>query len=96
MTRSYRLSSIAEDDVASIARYIAADNLDAALRMIDRFTMIFSELAAEPDLGERYEGRGQLLRRYSVGNYLVFYQTFANEIVVARVLHGARQWEHLI
>ena len=92
----FRLSSIAEGDVASIADYIAADNLDAAVRMIDRFTEAFELLAAQPSLGEVCRGRLQHVRRFSVGNYLIVYRMSDDEIVIARVLHGARDWEGLI
>jgi toxin ParE1/3/4 len=96
MSRSYRLSSIAEVDVASIVQYIARENLGASLRLVDRFTETFALLASQPELGESCAGRTTSLRRFSVGNYLVFYQSLDDEIVIARVLHGARQWEHLI
>jgi toxin ParE1/3/4 len=96
MSSRYRLSSVAETDIESIVRYIAADNLTAAVRMIDRFTEAFELLASHRELGERCSGRATNLRRFTVGSYLVFYQTFDEEIVVARVVHGARQWEHLI
>lgn len=96
MSARYRLSLVAETDVESIIRYIAADNLTAAVRMIDRFTEAFELLAGQHELGERCSGRTSNLRRFTVGSYLVFYQVLDEEIVVARVIHGARQWEHLI
>jgi toxin ParE1/3/4 len=96
MSRGYRLSSIAEVDVASIVQYIARDNIEASLRLVDRFTETFALLASQPDLGESCSGRTINLRRFSIGSYLVFYLSMDDEIVIARVLHGARQWEHLI
>jgi toxin ParE1/3/4 len=92
----FRLSSIAESDIASIAEYIAADNLNAAIRTIDRFTEAFELLATQPSLGEICRGRLQRVRRFSVGSYLIFYRMSDNEILIARVLHGARDWEGLI
>jgi plasmid stabilization system protein ParE len=54
MTRQYRLSSPAEQDIAAILEYIAKRNLDAALALVDRFTELFELIAAQPELGEQF------------------------------------------
>jgi toxin ParE1/3/4 len=92
----FRLSSVAESDIASIAEFIAADNLDAAISVIDRFTEAFELLATQPLIGEKCRGRLHHVRRFSVRSYLIFYQILNDEIVIARVLHGARDWEGLV
>ena len=38
MTKRYRLTLQAEEDVRDIWLYIAADNIEAADKLIDRFT----------------------------------------------------------
>jgi toxin ParE1/3/4 len=96
MTPGYRLSSLAETDVASIVEYIAAYNLDAALRFVDRLTDPFGLLAVQPELGEIYGEPERRVRRMVVDSYIVFYQHLDEEVLIVRVLHGARQWEKLI
>lgn len=90
------VSSAAEQDIAEIAEYIAADNLDAAVRLIDRFTELFQRLAQHGNLGERFQHRGIELRRFSIGNYVVFFQQIDSGIQIVRILHGTRQFEDLL
>jgi len=46
---------LAETDVLDIWSYIARDNLEAADRMIDRFTEAYELLARNPNSGERMD-----------------------------------------
>jgi toxin ParE1/3/4 len=43
-----------------------------------------------PDMGRLREELAARLRRFPVGNYVVFYRSIAGGIEIARVLHGAR------
>ncbi len=45
MPLHYFLSSIAERDITRVVEYIARDNLDAALNLVDRFTQAFELLS---------------------------------------------------
>lgn len=96
MATNHRLSSVAEKDIAEIITYIATDNLDAALDLVDRFTEVFVMLSANPDMGERFEHSRQDLRRFTVGNYVVVYQSIPDGLLVVRVIHGARSLENLL
>ncbi len=96
MTRQYRLSSPAEQDIAAILEYIAKRNLDAALELVDQFTELFELIAAQPELGERYGDPGGQMRRTSLGNYVIIYQLLPEEMVILRVLHGAQDWQSLL
>jgi len=86
-------SKPARSDLRDIWLYIAEDSVEAADRFLDRIDRIIRMLAENPAIGERQDGIRQGLRRFVVGNYLVFYEAIDNGIRVVRVLHGARRWE---
>lgn len=96
MSGRYWLSSPAEQDVAGIVEYLAAHSLDASLKWIDRLTVIFELLAAQPNMGERYVSSRRVLRRTSLGDYLIFYQPCDDGVRIVRVLHGAQNWHDLL
>ena len=96
MTKRYRLTRRAEQDVLDIWLYIAADNITAADKLVDRFTEIYERLADNPGIGSSQEQYRPGLRCFPVGNYIVFYRTIDGGIEVYRVLHGARQLEDLL
>lgn len=85
----------AVSDIASIAEYIAADNLPAADRWIEQIDSTVRLLARYPTIGQRVEHLGAGLRRYCLRNYLIFYRPIDRGIELRRVLHGARQIEDL-
>ena len=89
----YRLSSVAEEDVCDIWLYIADDNVAAADRLLDRFTRTFELLAKNPQIGQAQDHLRPGLRRFVVGNYLVFFQPCDDGLLIVRVLHAARQIE---
>lgn len=93
MVLPYFLSSIAEQDITRIVEYLARDNLNAALKLVDRFTQAFELLSTNPELGERSEHPHLQLRRFVVEKYLVTYQVTADRIIVVRVIHGAQLFE---
>lgn len=88
-------TSRAKTDLIEIADYIAADNLDAALRWIDEIDQTFRLLALNPYLGEELSALQPGTRRQTFGNYLIFYRPTEDGIMVVRVLHGSRQIDNL-
>ena len=82
MAAQHLLSSVAEKDIAEIVSFVASENLDAALELVDRFTEVFVMLSANPEMGERFEHSRQGLRRFSVGNYVVIYQPYPDGLLV--------------
>ena len=96
MIKNVRLTRQADDDVLGIWEYIAADNLTAADRLIDRFTEVFGKLARNPAMGVRQEQHRAGLRCFPVGKYVIFYTVGNDEILIYRVLHGARRLEDLL
>lgn len=85
----------AQADIDEILIYIAADNIDAAINLIDTFTEQFRMLSLNPNAGrERPELKGDL-RSFPDGNYLIFYRKWAGKIAIVRVLHAARDLDEI-
>jgi toxin ParE1/3/4 len=80
-------------DLAEIFAYIAADNREAAARLVARIEGAASQIAAHPRIGETKSN--PRFRRISIGNYLIVYEVRSDDVVIHYVRHGARrrQWE---
>ena len=89
---SVRRSSRAELDLIEIWSYIAKDDPRAADSQLDRINSACQLLAENPEGGPRREDLARGLRFYPVQNYLIFYTVSEAGIIVARVLHGARDY----
>lgn len=92
-----RFAGRAEADLANIEGYIAADNPGRALTFIQELRASCLALAGAPQaypVISRY--RGVELRRKAHGNYLIFYRINGSVVVIARVLHGARDYGRLL
>ncbi len=92
----YYLSRNAETDLDDIWDYISDRNIDAADRLIDGFKSGFNLLAQQSLLGEIFDLERPFLRRFTRGNYVIYYQTSTDPITIVRVLHGARDAEGLV
>jgi toxin ParE1/3/4 len=79
-----------EQDVYEIALYIARDNPDAAMRLIDRIDAVLQMLAENPLAGRDREELGPRVKSFSAGNYVLFYRPVSEGVELIRVLHGAR------
>ena len=86
----------ADADLDEIASFIAQDNLPAALRFYDAVDITYQQICNHPNRYPRFEvGVPRLagIRRRSVvgfSNYLVFYRVENENVLIIRVLHGAR------
>ena len=97
MSRGYRLTPSAERDVELITDVIAADNVDAALRVHDALEEAFRHLAEMPAMGHTREDlTDRPLKFWSVSSYLVVYDPASSPLAVIAVLHGARDVEKLL
>jgi toxin ParE1/3/4 len=94
MTRIIRTYT-ARDDLRQIWAYIAHDNMTAADQLIDEFERTLHLLARNPQMGQSVEEYRAGLRRFTVGNYLLFYEPIEGGIRLVRVLHGARRMDDL-
>jgi plasmid stabilization system protein ParE len=88
---SYNLAPEAVQDLKDIWDYIAAENVDAADRMIDTLFAAFERLAAMPGLGHSREDlTDQPLRFWTVDAYLVIYRAEQTPIEIVAVTRGGR------
>lgn len=91
-----RTSRIAEQDVLGIWEHIAEDSPTAADRVWQRLRERFGLLQKFPNMGEPQERYRPGLRSVVEGSYVNFYEPRPDEVLIYRVLHGARQWEDLL
>lgn len=86
----YTISDRAREDIKSIYRYIASDNVAAARRLRAGFIDSFRLLAGQQLLGEARDDLAATLRMWTAGNYVILYRPSPNGIEVVRVVHAAR------
>jgi toxin ParE1/3/4 len=94
-----QLLGVAEDDLNDIITYIAADNIPAAESILAKIEKSLSCLSRHPYLGKipHEEELARLGYRFLVvQNYLIFYTIEEQTILIHRILHGARDYLHLI
>jgi len=88
-------SQSALDDMDELAAYIAADNPRAALRVLDRIETTVERLAHTP-IGHSGRVAGTYEMPVTGLSYIIAYALQAvgsrEQIVVLRVIHGARNW----
>lgn len=86
----YRLTAAANADLADIAQTIRRASAPAADRLLDRFEAGFDLLTSQPQIGRTCDDLPPGGRLLIVGNYLVFYLVQDEEVLIVRILHGAR------
>lgn len=87
----------AEQDLFDIWAYVAADNPDAADRLLRAFEELFSKTSDFPELGRSVDWLVPEHRMLTRGTYALIYRLVASRRVVelVRVVHGARDWPAL-
>jgi plasmid stabilization system protein ParE len=90
--KRYRLSGEARDDIDDLWAFIAADNLEAADRLVKAIHDACAVLGENPTFGHfRHDITGLQVRFHTVmKNYLIVYDPLTSPIMIVRVLHGAR------
>jgi toxin ParE1/3/4 len=86
---------VAEEDLVEILSYVGSDNPSAAISLQEAFERSFLLLCRHPRMGRipEEEELNRIGYRYIVvENYLVFYTVEGDEIVVHRIVHGARDY----
>lgn len=86
----------ARRDLLELARYIARDDMDAALRLLDAAEADMTQLSQMPELGPMrkfshpllVDVRSWIIRGFP--NHLIFYRPVSGGIEALRVLHGSR------
>jgi plasmid stabilization system protein ParE len=89
--RTIRWKKAADDDLAAIIEYLAADSPKAAERMFEELFNAVEILPRFPFTGNIYP-RFPKARQLIVGNYVLYYTVSPREIVVRAVVHGARRF----
>lgn len=97
MSRSYRLTPEARANVDDIGAFIAEDNVDAAVRVLEVLERAFELLAATPEIGHTREDlTTRPVKFWAVYSYLVVYDPVSTPLTIIAVLHGARDVERLL
>ena len=92
--RGYRLTPEAQSHLDEICAYIAAESVDAALRVLDGFEHAFDQLASMPEIGHTREDlTARPVKFWGVYSYLIVYDPASTPLIVIAVLHGARDVE---
>jgi toxin ParE1/3/4 len=84
------ISRQARQDLKEILLYIARDKPAAAHRLRLALEGVFRALARNPAMGEARPDLGPDIRVFSLGSYAVFFRPRKGRLVIARVVHGAR------
>ncbi len=79
-------------DLAALVRYIANDDVDAALRVEDRIVAAVNRLSEMPNIGRLGQLRGTRELVVPRTAYLAIYRIKDSDVEVLRILHGAQQW----
>jgi plasmid stabilization system protein ParE len=87
-----RLSKLALAELDAILAYIRAENPVAAARFEGRIKRVFDRVAQFPKGAQQVENRPGIRRvplvRYP---YVVHYGIFDGEVIILRIIHGARR-----
>lgn len=87
----YRFDESVASDLEAIWDYIAADDIDAADRWIERLLSAFELLAQNPGMGHaRRDLTHHAVLFWPVGAYLVIYRRRADRIEIVAVTQGSR------
>ena len=86
----------ARNDLRQIWAYIAQDNPSAADRLVDRIERSLRLLARHPQMGQAMDQYRPGLRRFTVANYLLFFEPIDGGVRLIRVLHSSRRIDDLL
>ena len=93
----YVLSNEAEADLDSILEYIAADGVQSALGVHDRFLEVFRVLGENPDAGHnRKDLTSRAVRFFPVYSYLIVYLSGSSPVEVVRIFGAAQDVESIL
>lgn len=85
----------AREDMWAIWLFIAQDNPSVADRLVDRIDRTLQLLAANTKMGEAVDYLRSGIRRFRVGNYLLFFEAIDDGIRLMRVYHASRRLDKL-
>lgn len=84
------IKAAAENDLRDIARYIAQDNPSRAVSYVRELRAKVLSLGERPMSFPARIDWGAELRSALHGKYVIVFRASADEVVVLRIIHGAR------
>lgn len=88
---AFRVTALAERDLADIGDYIALENRTRAASFIAEIEARFAEIATRPNIYRLREEVLPDIRAANHGRYLIYFRCEAKgDVVFLRVLHSAR------
>jgi toxin ParE1/3/4 len=90
------IKSAAKKDLRNIATYIGKDNPKRAVSFVAEINQKIRLLTERPFSFPAHEEWQQSVRSALHGQYHIIFEVTGNEIVVLRVLHGARNIADII
>lgn len=96
-----RYTQAAIDDLDAIFDYIAVEDRDAAIKLLERFDKRITQLADAPYTGAAVSSDELTMvasgyRYATVLPYLIFYRVVPSEVRIGRILHSRQDWLHLL
>jgi toxin ParE1/3/4 len=91
-----RRTNRAERDLDEIWLHVAADDVEAADRIIERIEAAEDRLGDFPELGQARTDLAEGLRHLPSPPYLILYRAAPDPILVVRIVHGARDLPRLL
>jgi toxin ParE1/3/4 len=85
----------ARNDLTAIWLNIAQDNVPAADRLILEIDCALDRILSFPQMGEAVDHLRLGVRRVTVGNYQLFYESTSDCIRLLRVYHASRRIEDM-
>ncbi len=92
----YRLRPKAIEDLEAIGDFIAADNPRRAVSFTDELLTVCARIVEQPKIYRKRDDLAEGLRQAVHGRYLILFTVTDADIVIERVVHGARRLEDLI
>ena len=80
----------AREDLIDIWLHIAADDLGAADRVLDRLELAAMNLTDNPRMGPARDDIRRGLRYLVSGTFLILYQVAEDGVEIVRLVHGRR------
>jgi toxin ParE1/3/4 len=80
----------AQEDLQGIYDYVADDNPQAALQVIEQIEKRCQLLAANSRTGRKRDELIDRMRSATAGNYVIYYFLFSDGIEVTRIIHRSR------
>jgi len=81
---------LAEQDLEAIADYIAADNPVRALSFVRELRAQCQRITLNPPGYRLRPELGAGIRSCAHGHYVIFFESNPDAVLIARILHGAR------